>query len=92
MTVDELWYEVLQAIDDKSNPNSVAGKHLRKLIEGSEGQVRFRRGLKEKLKHKTVDREVLRRELATVRWSLAAMVSHHGENGLRGRLRRCKAW
>jgi hypothetical protein len=52
MTVDQLWYEVLQTIDDKSNPDSVAGKHLRKLIEATQGQGRFRRGIKEKLKQK----------------------------------------
>jgi len=52
MTVDELWYELLQGIDEKSNPNGVSGKHLRKLIESPEGRGRFRRGIKEKLKQK----------------------------------------
>ena len=52
MKVDELWYELLQTIDDKSNPNSVAGEHLRKLIDTPVGQARFRLGIKDNLKSK----------------------------------------
>jgi uncharacterized coiled-coil protein SlyX len=52
MSVDALWDEVLQSLDDKPNPSSAAGKHLRRLIESPDGQARFRRGIKEKLKQK----------------------------------------
>jgi hypothetical protein len=44
-----------------------------------------------KREQQTGRREVPCRILATARWRLAAMASHRGENGARGRLRQCKA-